>query len=177
MKQILIIIAILLFAGIVIFLLWFHGASPQYNIIQRAEASDGFMGTLAGWLRTDAAERDLLQAAPIYDGNEEAFWITAKEMPTFLAQLEVAKEVVKSSAEFPYTSDKLSLPKEYGFDQWGRPFCVTGDKQTIVILSTGGADLNLKCRSKINTEKMKQLPRNKTFKTQTGYYAMLVDRP
>ena len=177
MKRTLLIAGILLFAIIVIFLLWFHGAEPEYNIIQRAEASDGLMGTLAGWLRTDAAERDLLKADPVYQGNEEAFWITAKEMPTFLAQLEVAKEAVKSKAEVPYTSDRLPLTKEFGLDQWGRPFCVTGDKKTIVILSTGGTDLNLKCRSTMNTEKMKQLPRQRAFKTQTGYYALIVDRP
>ena len=176
MKQTFAIIAILLFAILIIFLPWFHAASPDLNIIQRAEASDGFMGKLAAMLRTDAAERDLLKADPIYQGNEETFWITAKEMPTFLAQLEVAKEAVKSSAEVPYTSDRLSLAKEFAADQWGRPFCVTGDKTTIVILSTGGANLNLKCRSTMNTEKMKQLPRNKTFKTQSGYYALLVDR-
>lgn len=176
MKQPLTIAAILFVALIIIFLLWFHGASADSNFIQSAETSDGFMGKLAAMLRTDAAERDLLKADPIYQGNEEAFWITAKEMPTFLAQLEVAKAAVPSPMELPYTSDKLGLSPEFAKDQWGSPFCVTGDKTTIVIVSKGGIDLNLKCRSTMNTEKMKQLPRNKTFKTESGYYAMVVDR-
>ena len=93
-----------------------------------------------------------------------------------LAQLEVAKAAVPSTLELPYTSDKLSLAKEFTTDQWGKPFCVTGDKAAIVILSTGGANLNLKCRAKVNTEKMKNLPRMKTIKTETGYYALVVDR-
>jgi hypothetical protein len=177
MKQNLTIAGIVLFALLIIFLLWFHGTSADSQFIQTAEASDGLMGKLAGWLRTDAAERDLLKADPMYQGNEEIFWITANEMPTFLAQLEVAKEAVKSTAKLPYRSDGLPLAKEFSHDQWGRPFCITGDAATIVILSNGGTNLNLKCRSTMKTEKMKQLPRMKTFKTQSGYYALLVDRP
>lgn len=176
MKQNVTVAVILVICVVIIFLSWFHAASPELNIIQRAEMSDGFMGKLAAMLRTDAAERDLRRADPIYQGNEEAFWITANEMPTFLAQLEVAKAAVPSQQELPYTSDKLPLAKEFVADQWGRPFCVTGSKGTLVILSTGGANLNLKCRSTVDTEKLSHLPRNKTFKTQSGYYAMLVDR-
>ena len=176
MKQAFIVTAILLVAAVIVFLFWFHGASPDSGLIQSAEASDGFMGTLAAMLRPDAAERDLRKADPEYQGNEEKFWITANEMPTFLAQLEVAKAAVPSEIKLPYTSDKLSLAPEFAKDQWGRAFCVTGDKAALVILSTGGTNLTLKCRGTVDTTKLTHLPRNKTFKTESGYYAMVVDR-
>jgi len=177
MKQALLIAAVVLIGGTLIFLFWFHGADAEGStFLLNAEASDGFLGTLAAKLRTEQAERDLLKADPIYQGNEEQFWITANEMPTFMAQLEVAKAAVPSNLELPYTSDKLPLAPDVAKDQWGRPFCVTGDADTLIILSTGGANLNLKCRSQMKTEKMVHLPRMKTFKTQSGYYALIVDR-
>lgn len=178
MKQALIIGAILLFAAVIVFGFWFHGTGPENSLIQSAEASDGFMGKLAAMLRTDAAERDLRSASPIYAGNEEAFWITAAELPTFASALEIGKVATTSTQKIPYFSDQLiGLQTEHRLDQWGKPFCVTGDDKAVVILSTGGAAINLKCRITVDSDHIKGLPRAKLFKTKSGYFAMVVDRP
>jgi len=84
----------------------------------------------------------------------------------------------KNDTVLPFRSDSLNLANYSGLDAWQQAFCVSGNHETLVVVSAGATGKQLNCkRANIDRAKLAGIPRSVLIKTDTGYLVLLADRP
>jgi len=114
-----------------------------------------------------------------YQENPAAFKEYAALARTWTNAMLVADATFqKSDLVLPIRSDSLNLANQSGLDAWQQAFCVSGNRETLVVMSAGTTGKQLNCRAaNISREKLAGIPRSILIKTDAGYLVLLADRP
>lgn len=80
------------------------------------------------------------------------------------------KDVPFSSARF------RAVLKDAALDHWGRPYCVTGNAESLVLISSGQNQKEIRCGGTVAKAHLDGVPRGRLIKTDAGYLTLIVDR-
>lgn len=144
------------FVGAVALLAWVglrESQSRSHDFLPLGHILSGPAARLVVIQRDDPVQKELLKGSSVtaaYAKDPKPFEANFALLHTYGNALLVAKEA--NSSHLPLSSERLALVlKETAVDHWGRPFCVTGNTETLLVISSGETQKPINCGGTVKT--------------------------